>query len=151
METSRETHHEIVTPTSAFPASNDNLRSQLSFGRSLFPADAVARIFKPSRSVMTSGTARTKGWRLVFDRSRSPFIEPLMGYTGGHDTLTQVELEFPTLEAAIRRAAGPELRCAEAGGQAGQTAIGPTTEADVSCLLRHDAGAARPFGTSGQL
>lgn len=104
METSRETHHEIVTPTSAFPASNDNLRSQLSFGRSLFPADAVARIFKPSRSVMTSGTARTKGWRLVFDRSRSPFIEPLMGYTGGHDTLTQVELEFPTLESAIRYA-----------------------------------------------
>lgn len=104
METSRETDHEIVTPTSGFRASNDNLRSQLSFGRSLFPADAVARIFKPSRSLTTSGTARTKGWRLLFERRRAPFIEPLMGYTGGDDTLTQVELEFPTLESAIRYA-----------------------------------------------
>ncbi|EUB99944.1 ETC complex I subunit conserved region [Rhizobium sp. CF080] len=27
-----------------------------------------------------------------------------MGYTGGTDTLTQVELEFPTLRSAIRYA-----------------------------------------------
>ena len=104
METSRETHHEITMPTSAFHASNDNLRSQLSLGRSLLPEDAVARIFRPSRSVTTSGTARTKGWRLVFERRSAPFIEPLMGHTGGHDTLTQVELEFPTLQSAIRYA-----------------------------------------------
>lgn len=32
------------------------------------------------------------------------FIEPLMGYTGGDDTLTQVELSFPTLKSAIRYA-----------------------------------------------
>jgi hypothetical protein len=30
-----------------------------------------------------------------------PFIEPLMGWTGGDDTLTQVELTFPTREAAV--------------------------------------------------
>lgn len=102
METSRETYHEIVTPTSAFRASNDNRHSLLSFERSPFPEDAVARIFKPSRSVMTSGIARTKGWRFVFERHIAPFIEPLIGYTGGHDTLMQVELEFPTLESAIR-------------------------------------------------
>lgn len=104
METSRETHHEITMPTSASRASNDNVRGRLFFGRSLFPEDAVARIFKPSRSVTTSGTARTKGWRLVFERLSAPVIEPLMGYTGGHDTLTQVELEFPTLQSAIRYA-----------------------------------------------
>ncbi|MGX9576818.1 NADH dehydrogenase ubiquinone Fe-S protein 4 [Mesorhizobium sp. f-mel] len=49
---------------------------------------------------MTSG-ARPKGWRLVFERRTAPVIEPLMGYTGGGDTLTQVELDFPTLQAAI--------------------------------------------------
>ena len=70
-------------------------------GRSVFPDDAVARIYKPSRAVTTSGMARTKGWRLVFDRRTAPVIEPLMGYTGGDDTLTQVELSFPTLETAI--------------------------------------------------
>ncbi|NYD80407.1 hypothetical protein HD884_000448 [Ochrobactrum intermedium] len=26
---------------------------------------------------MTSGKARTKGWRLVFERQTAPFIEPL--------------------------------------------------------------------------
>jgi len=53
---------------------------------------------------MTSGKARTKGWRLVFERRTAPFIEPLMGYTGGEDTLIQVELSFPTLQSAIRYA-----------------------------------------------
>lgn len=68
------------------------------------------RIYKPSRSVMTSGRARTKGWRLTFERRTAPFIEPLMGWTGGDDTLTQVELSFPTREAAIRYAELQGLR-----------------------------------------
>ncbi|WP_176478507.1 MULTISPECIES: ETC complex I subunit [unclassified Mesorhizobium] len=83
---------------------NDNRQMPLSMGRSTFPGDAVARIFKPSRAATTSGTARTRGWRLVFERCNAPFIEPLMGYTGSRDTLTQVELNFPTLEAAVRYA-----------------------------------------------
>lgn len=84
--------------------SNDNRHKPLSMGRSVFPDGAVARIYKPSRAVTTSGKARTKGWRLVFERRTAPFIEPLMGYTGGDDTLTQVELSFPTLQSAIRYA-----------------------------------------------
>jgi hypothetical protein len=83
---------------------NDNRRRPLSMGRSVFPDDAVARICKPSRAVTTSGKARTKGWSLIFERRSAPFIEPLMGYTGGDDTLTQVELGFPTLDSAIRYA-----------------------------------------------
>ncbi len=83
---------------------NDNRHKPLSMGRSLFPDDAVARIYKPTRSVTTSGPARTKGWRLVFDRRTAPFIEPLMGYTGGSDTLPQIELSFPTLASAVRYA-----------------------------------------------
>ena len=60
----------------------------------------MARIYRPGRSVTTS--ARTgSAWRLTFERRTAPFIEPLMGYTGGRDTLTQVELSFPTLESAI--------------------------------------------------
>ena len=83
---------------------NYNQRPALIMGRSLFPQDAVARIYKPSRSAMTSGKGGTKGWRLVFERRSAPFIEPLMGYTGGTDTLVQVELRFPTLESATRYA-----------------------------------------------
>jgi hypothetical protein len=40
-------------------------------------------------------------WKLRFERRSPPFIEPLMGWTGSDDTLTQVELTFPTVEAAI--------------------------------------------------
>lgn len=61
----------------------------------------VARIFQPSRSVMTSSRPRTKNWRLAFERRTVPYVEPLMGWTGDDDVMAQVVLDFPTLEAAI--------------------------------------------------
>ncbi len=80
-------------------AANTNIRPI--FGNSRLPSDAVARIYRPARSAMTSGKALTKKWVLRFDRRSAPFIEPLMGWTGGDDTLTQIELTFPTREAAV--------------------------------------------------
>jgi hypothetical protein len=155
MDNVREIDYAISKPVSGFRPSNDNRRRHLSFDRSLFPEDAVAQIYKPARSVTTSGNARANGWRLVFERRDAPFIEPLMGYTGGGDTLTQVELEFPTLQSAIRYAERQGLSYrAEEGGQAGppgQATVGPTTEAVVPHLLRQHAEAARPCGTSGEL
>jgi hypothetical protein len=66
-----------------------------------FPEGAHAVIYTPARSAMTSGKARTGEWKLRFERRTPPFIEPLMGWTGGDDTLTQVELSFPSAESAI--------------------------------------------------
>jgi hypothetical protein len=88
--------------------SNDNRRAPITMGCSLFPKDAVARIYKPFRSAMTSGNAQTKGRRLPFERRTAPVIEPLMGWTSGDDTLTQVELTFPDAEIShsVRRTAG---------------------------------------------
>lgn len=80
--------------------SNDNFVGPLSMGKSVFPDDAVARIYRLSRPVTTAGKAR-RSWRLVFERRTAPFIEPLVGYTGGDDPLTQVELEFPDLASAV--------------------------------------------------
>jgi hypothetical protein len=68
---------------------------------SVFSEDAVAVIYRPARSAMTSGKANTRHWKLRFERRTPPFIEPLMGWTGGDDPLTQVELTFPTREAAV--------------------------------------------------
>jgi hypothetical protein len=68
---------------------------------SSFPDDAIAVIYKPARSAMTSGTARTRDWKLRFEPRSAPFVEPLMGWTGNDDTLAQVELSFPSAEAAI--------------------------------------------------
>src|ERR1700752_1104670 len=66
-----------------------------------FPPDTTAIIYRPARSAMTSGKANTRRWQLRFEQRAAPFIEPLMGWTGGTDTLSQVELDFPSAEAAI--------------------------------------------------
>ncbi|PWL16381.1 hypothetical protein DKP76_17845 [Falsochrobactrum shanghaiense] len=87
----------------AVPGANDNRRKMMSMGRSLFPSDAVARIYRPSRSATTSAPPRDQ-WKLVFEARSPSFIEPLMGYTSSRDTLKQVELKFPTLASAIRYA-----------------------------------------------
>jgi NADH dehydrogenase ubiquinone Fe-S protein 4 len=69
--------------------------------RSVFPKDAVAVIYRPARSAMTSGKASTRQWKLRFERRVPPVIEPLMGWTAGDDTLAQVELTFSSAEAAV--------------------------------------------------
>ncbi len=106
----RQAENRRTTYAAAPWPSNDNRRAPLAMGRSPFPQDAVARIDKPSRSVTTSGKAGTKGWRLTFERRKAPFIEPLMGWTGGDDTLAQVKLDFPTRDSAIRYAERQGLR-----------------------------------------
>lgn len=66
-----------------------------------FPTNAHAVICRPARSPMTSGKARSRGWKLRFERRTPPVIEPLMGWAGGDDTLVQVELSFPSLDSAV--------------------------------------------------
>lgn len=60
-----------------------------------------ARIYKPARTAMQSGTARTRGWVLDYAPSESRELDPLMGWTGSGDTQAQVRLRFPTKEAAL--------------------------------------------------
>jgi hypothetical protein len=69
--------------------------------RSACPHDAAAVIYKPSRSAMTSGKARAREWKLRFEPRSPRYIEPLMGWTGNDDTLAQIELTFPSAEAAV--------------------------------------------------
>lgn len=66
-----------------------------------FPPDAGAVIYRPSRSVVSSGRASTCNWVLEFGPRSREFIEPLMGWTGGADPLRHVRLSFPTREAAV--------------------------------------------------
>ena len=72
--------------------------------RTQFPAGTTARIFRRSRSAMSSGAGDTRCWRLTFRGPGRRFIEPLMGWIGSTDPLAGLELRFPTLEAAIRYA-----------------------------------------------
>jgi ETC complex I subunit conserved region len=61
----------------------------------------AARIYKPAKTAMQSGLARTKEWVLEFEPAAPRGIEPLMGWTSAADTQAQVRLEFETKEAAI--------------------------------------------------
>jgi hypothetical protein len=61
----------------------------------------VARIYRPARTAMSSGRAKTHRWVLDFEPERPKTIEPLMGYTSSDDMRSQLRLEFETKEEAI--------------------------------------------------
>ncbi len=61
----------------------------------------TARIYKPTRSAMQSGTGRTKLWLLEFEQEKPRSVEPLMGWTSSSETRQQVRLRFENREEAI--------------------------------------------------
>lgn len=91
-------------------ATQDNVLPRFPAALPSFPRDAVARIERLARSATTSAPAEPRDWRLVFERHTPHFIEPLMGWTGDRDPLAQLELRFPTLEAAVGYAQRQGLR-----------------------------------------
>ena len=60
-----------------------------------------ARIYKPSKTAMSSGLAKTKSWVLEFIQETTSEIDPLMGWTSSGDTQSQVTLKFESKQAAI--------------------------------------------------
>ena len=60
----------------------------------------VARIYKPAKTAMQSGVARTKRWILEYAPEHARQIDPLMGWTSSDDTQTQVRLRFDTQKQA---------------------------------------------------
>ena len=61
----------------------------------------VARIYKPAKTAMQSGTANTKEWVLDYEPETAREIEPLMGWTASGDMRQQVRLRFDTAEEAV--------------------------------------------------
>jgi len=61
----------------------------------------IARIYKPAKTAMQSGTAKTHEWALDFEPERPRTVEPLMGWTSSSDMLQEVHLRFDTKEEAI--------------------------------------------------
>ena len=62
-----------------------------------------AKIYKPTKTAMQSGTRNTKNWLLEFDTLNTG-INPLMGWETSKDTMSEVKLEFSTKEQAINYA-----------------------------------------------
>lgn len=61
----------------------------------------TARIYKPAKTAMQSGLAKTKDWRLDFEPESPRTVDPLMGWTSSADIRQQVRLNFPSKEEAI--------------------------------------------------
>lgn len=61
----------------------------------------LARIYKPAKTAMQSGTARTKSWVLEYEPSEACRVEPLMGWTSSGDMRQQIHLRFETKQEAI--------------------------------------------------
>ena len=62
---------------------------------------SLARIYKPAKTAMQSGTAKTKDWVLDYEPAEPRQVEPLMGWTSSGDMRAQLRLHFETKEEAI--------------------------------------------------
>ena len=62
-----------------------------------------AKIFSPNKSAMQSGLNKTGKWILEFE-IKNPTKNPLMGWESSSDTLSEVKLEFSSLELATNYA-----------------------------------------------
>ncbi|AJP73280.1 ETC complex I subunit [Sphingomonas hengshuiensis] len=60
----------------------------------------TARIYQRPKNAMQSGRARTQSWVLELESGRAQKADPLTGWNGGAETVNQIRLSFPTLEAA---------------------------------------------------
>ena len=60
----------------------------------------TARIYKPARTAMQSGYARTRDWIVEYVPEKGKPIDPLMGWVGSTETTSQVRLSFDTREEA---------------------------------------------------
>jgi hypothetical protein len=62
---------------------------------------AQARIYRPSKTAMQSGRAKTRKWLLDYEIATPRAPDPLMGWSSAADTLNEVTLRFDTLDEAI--------------------------------------------------
>jgi hypothetical protein len=65
----------------------------------------LARIYRPSKTAMQSGRAKSNEWVLEFEPSDARRPDPLMGWTQTSDTeSSQIKLHFDSKEDAVRYA-----------------------------------------------
>ena len=61
----------------------------------------TARIYKPAKTAMQSGQAKTKDWVLDYEPEEPRVVELLMGWTSSGDMKSQLRLRFATKEEAV--------------------------------------------------
>ncbi|MHB8286256.1 MAG: ETC complex I subunit [Caulobacteraceae bacterium] len=61
----------------------------------------LARIFRPTKSAMQSGPARSREWMLEFAPASARVPDRLMGWSSSTDMNGQIRLHFETQEEAV--------------------------------------------------
>ncbi|MEN5168804.1 ETC complex I subunit [Brevundimonas pondensis] len=64
----------------------------------------LARIYRPAKTAMQSGKAKSNDWRLEFEPASARTQDPLTGWTSTTDMNGQVRLTFETKEEAVEYA-----------------------------------------------
>ena len=59
-----------------------------------------AKIYKPTKTAMQSGSGNTRLWVLEFDTLNTT-TNPFMGWETSEDTMSEIKLEFSTKDNAI--------------------------------------------------
>ncbi|MCY6380620.1 ETC complex I subunit [Hoeflea prorocentri] len=60
-----------------------------------------AKIYRPAKTAMQSGKAKTHLWVLEYDPEVARTIDPIMGYTSSGDMKQQIKLSFEDRDEAI--------------------------------------------------
>jgi hypothetical protein len=60
----------------------------------------TARIYRPAKTAMQSGKAKTSRWLLEYEPEAPRQADPLMGWTSSGDMKSQLKLWFETQEEA---------------------------------------------------
>ena len=63
-----------------------------------------AKIYKPSKTAMQSGRSKFNKWVLKFSDSKNQSRDTMMGWNGGSNTSSQIQLNFKSKEDAIHYA-----------------------------------------------
>ena len=60
-----------------------------------------ARIYRPAKTAMQSGQAKTEKWVLEYEPTKRQVLDPLMGWSGAGDTMSQIRLTFDSMEEVV--------------------------------------------------
>ena len=69
----------------------------------------LAKIYKPAKTAMQSGRSKYNKWILKISDSRNQTKDTMMGWNGGSNTTSQIQLQFKTKEDAINYAKSNNL------------------------------------------
>ena len=61
----------------------------------------TARIYRPAKTAMQSGNAKTKDWLLEYEPEEPRVVESLMGWTSSGDMKSQIRLSFASKDEAV--------------------------------------------------